>query len=118
MAESKMERDHIFESLKAQPRHSKLVLLSMIHLTGEKGSNLYTGDVIDKYISLCGVSAKPLTNRRIGDLITELDMMGFINTRVVSRGRHGRARKITLSLSSDIERKAKEFLESELHVNG
>ena len=117
-AEAKIEKDHIFESLKAQPRHSKIVLLSMIYLSTNGNNNLYTGDVIDKYVLLCGVATKPLTNRRIGDLITELDMMGFINTGVISRGRHGRARKITLSLTNEIKSKAKEFLESELHVNG
>ena len=117
MAEAKMEKDHIFESLKAQPKHSKIVLLSMIYLSDKGESRLHTGDVIDKYISLCALAfVKPLTNRSVGSLITELDMMGLINTRVVSRGRHGRTRTITLSLNNEIKSKAKDFLESELRI--
>ena len=35
-----------------------------------------------------------LTHRRITDLISELNMLGVINTRVVSRGRYGRTKEM------------------------
>ena len=38
-----------------------------------------------------------LTQRRVADLISELDMLGIINARVVSKGRYGRTREIEIS---------------------
>ena len=39
-----------------------------------------------------------LTQRRISDLINELEMLGIINCRVVSKGRYGRTKEISLSV--------------------
>ncbi len=39
-----------------------------------------------------------LTQRRITDLISELDMLGIINAMVVSKGRYGRTKEISLSV--------------------
>ena len=45
------------------------------------------------------MSIDTLTQRRVGDLISELDMLGLINTTVVSKGRYGRTKKIRLAIS-------------------
>ena len=41
---------------------------------------------------------KPLTQRRVSDIVAELDMLGIINARVVSKGRYGRTREIKLAI--------------------
>jgi cell division control protein 6 len=41
----------------------------------------------------------PVTQRRISDIINELDMSGIVNARVVSLGRYGRTKVIRLSTS-------------------
>ncbi len=41
---------------------------------------------------------KPLTQRRISDIIAELDMLGIINAKVISKGRYGRTREISLAI--------------------
>ena len=43
-----------------------------------------------------------LTQRRVADLISELDMLGIITARVISKGRYGRTRDIKPSSSDDI----------------
>lgn len=43
-----------------------------------------------------------LTQRRITDLISELDALGLINAVVISKGRYGRTREISLSVPSVI----------------
>jgi len=57
-----------------------------------------------------------LTQRRVGDLIAEADMSGIINAHVISNGRHGRTREITLSLPAQILGKAKEILHENLNL--
>ena len=43
-----------------------------------------------------------LTQRRIGDLISELDMLGIINARIRSLGRKGRTKIIELNIPKEI----------------
>ena len=42
-----------------------------------------------------------LTQRRIADLISELDMLGIITARVISKGRYGRTRDIKIPSSTE-----------------
>ncbi|PSP66156.1 cell division control protein Cdc6, partial [Halobacteriales archaeon QH_6_68_27] len=39
-----------------------------------------------------------LTQRRVTDLISELDMLGIVNAVVVSKGRYGRTKEISMSV--------------------
>jgi cell division control protein 6 len=55
-----------------------------------------------------------LTQRRVGDIIQEFDMLGIINVRVISKGRGGRMREIRLTLSEGVLKKAKELIQSSL----
>jgi cell division control protein 6 len=43
-----------------------------------------------------------LTQRRYSECLRELDMTGFINMRVVSKGRYGRTAEISLAVSNDM----------------
>ncbi|UCE36364.1 MAG: ORC1-type DNA replication protein [Thermoplasmata archaeon] len=98
-AKNKIELDCVAEVIRTLPTQSKLLLFGMI-LNEEGGrEKLNTGDVFSTYKELCkktGVSV--LTQRRITDLISELDMLGIIHARVISKGRYGRTREITLSV--------------------
>ncbi len=98
-AKNKIELDCVAEVIRTLPTQSKLLLLGMI-LNEEAGRvKLNTGDVFTTYRELCkktGISV--LTQRRITDLISELDMLGIIHARVISKGRYGRTRQIELSV--------------------
>jgi len=60
------------------------------------GQNIFTsGEVSRIYQDIAPtVELDILTHRRITDLISELNMLGVINTRVVSRGRYGRTKEM------------------------
>ncbi len=104
-AQEKIDQDRIIETVKMQPKQSQLVLFTIMQLA-EKSSGIETGDVFSMYQSLCSKYAlKALTERRISDLIAELDMFGIINTKVVSKGRYGRTRVISLNVQDSIKRK-------------
>ncbi len=110
-AEEKIDVDRVVETVKAQPRQSQAVLFSMVQLV-EKNKEIQSGEVFDKYNEICkGHGLKPLTTRRVSDLISELDLFGIISTRIISRGRHGRTRIITLRLSDTVLNKLKNLLE-------
>jgi len=84
----------------------------------EKGENdIQTGDVFAVYEEKCkDCRLHPLTQRRISDLLSELDMMGIINAKIISLGRYGRTRKIKLDISSRTKEKMKKILESSLVI--
>lgn len=98
-AKNKIELDCVSEVIRTLPTQSKLLLFGMI-LNQEGGrTKLNTGDVFSTYTELCKkVDMSILTQRRITDLISELDMLGIIHARVISKGRYGRTREITLSV--------------------
>jgi len=94
-AVNKIELDTVGEVVSTLPTQSKLVLYGILMHEGAKTGKLTTGEVFDTYKELCRLSGMSvLTLRRITDLISELDMLGIINTRVVSFGRGGRTRVI------------------------
>ena len=104
-AEKRVEHDRIFEVLENLPVHSKLVLCSVYLLGKTKLSYTITGDIYGIYCELCDQSGlSPLTQRRVSGLISELDMIGVLNARVVSRGRHGRTKKIRLGIGRSLVR--------------
>ncbi len=106
LAQNKIELDRISEVVRTLPTQSKLVLLATI--LGEEGNRdqgvqtLTTGEVFDVYKELCkNTGSDVLTQRRITDLISELDMLGIFTARVISKGRYGRTREIQMSCPID-----------------
>ncbi|HLC11434.1 MAG TPA: cell division control protein Cdc6, partial [Candidatus Bathyarchaeia archaeon] len=98
-AQQKVERDRVTEVLSSLPLHSRVVLLSVLHLESARKESSVTGDVYEVYRELCSVvRMEPLTQRRVSGLLNELDIMGILNARVVSFGRYGRTKKIRLGV--------------------
>ncbi len=99
-AEQKLELDRVVELAKTQPRHSQLTIYSILKLFAKDQEKMLTGDVYEVYVNLCKKNGyRILTQRRISDLISELDMLGLISTKVVSKGRYGRTREIKLAIA-------------------
>jgi cell division control protein 6 len=105
-AKNKIELDCVTEVVRTLPLQSKIVLLAIFvnENRGEGAST--TGEVYDCYRDLCRRSGfSPLTQRRITDFISELDMLGIITARLKSFGRGGRTREISLGVSPQELRK-------------
>jgi archaeal cell division control protein 6 len=97
-AEDKIERDRILDIVKTQPKQFQLALLSIISSLS-RDEEIFTGDVYEVYRENCLQSGlKPLTQRRLSDIIAEFDMLGLIHARVISKGRYGRTREISLAI--------------------
>ncbi|VVB55748.1 ORC1-type DNA replication protein [uncultured archaeon] len=101
-AQEKIEIDRIVEVVRTLPSQSKLVLLSVVLLGYNGDSNLTTGEAYNIYKQMCRlIGIEILTQRRVTDLISELDMMCILNATVVSKGRYGRTKEISLSVPSE-----------------
>jgi cell division control protein 6 len=105
LAQNKIEIDRIVEVVRTLPTQSKLILLAI--LLQEKQNKkmntsvaITTGEVYEIYKILAKKTRiDSLTQRRVTDLISELDMLGIITARVISKGRYGRTRDIKMSSS-------------------
>ncbi|MBS3108559.1 ORC1-type DNA replication protein [Candidatus Woesearchaeota archaeon] len=103
-AEEKIDKDTVIDIINTQPKQFKLVLYSItkIHFSSTN-TPIFTGEIYDMYKEACfKVGLRPLTQRRVSDIIAEMDMLGIITTRVISKGRYGRTREICLAISDSI----------------
>jgi cell division control protein 6 len=93
-AQEKIEKDSTFNVIKNATTHTKFVILA---ITKSKNGN--TGEVYEIYSSLCRqAEQEPLTQRRVTQIISELDQLGLVSTDVVSQGRYGRSQKIKITV--------------------
>ena len=98
-ARYKLEVDRVVEVIRTLPTQSKLVLLSILKMAERGADRFTTGEVYTIYRQMCReIQMEVLTQRRITDLISELDMLGIVNAVVVSKGRYGRTKEISLSV--------------------
>ena len=101
-AKDNVEMDAVAEVVKTLNLQSKVVLMSIIKNTEEGKNVMITGDVFSTYKYLCEITGtSAITQRRVADLISELDMLGIVHARVKSFGRAGRTKEIELSVSQE-----------------
>ncbi len=119
-AEDKIEKDRVLDIISTQPKQHQAILYSVMMIgediqgvkKEENHEALYTGDIYELYKKLClKIHLRPLTQRRVSDILSELDMLGIINGKVISKGRYGRTRKISVAIIGGTKTKAKEILE-------
>jgi len=116
LAQAKIETDSMIECISTLPTQSKLILFSMLILE-QLGQNIFTsGEVSRIYQDIAPtIELDVLTHRRITDLISELNMLGVINTRVVSRGRYGRTKEMWFDSNTG---KIREVVLKDARLNG
>ncbi|MGI0003885.1 MAG: Cdc6/Cdc18 family protein [Candidatus Nitrosotenuis sp.] len=96
-AAQKMEEDKEVTALKSYPLHEKLVIISVMKATG-----LSTGEIYSAYKNLCKITRqKELTQRRVTQILSEIEMSGIISGRIIHQGIHGRTKKYSLTISSE-----------------
>ena len=116
-AEKKVESDKIINAIISQPKQFQSVLYAIILISPQK-RQFYTGEIYEVYKNICKQTKfNVLTQRRISDILAELDMLGIINAKIISKGRYGRTREVSLSVEENILIKLREILEKSLHIN-
>ena len=100
-ASQKMEENKEEKSLKSFPLHEKLVLIAIMKANGSS-----TGEIYSYYKNLCKVVGKDeLTQRRITQMLSEIELSGLISGRLIHQGIHGRTKKFKLTISSEMIKK-------------
>ncbi len=115
-AEQKVEADKMINAALNQPKQFQGVLYAILLLAPQK-KNLFTGEIYEVYKNICKQSkSNVLTQRRVSDILAELDMVGMINAKIISKGRYGRTREISVSLDEGLIFKIKELIEKSLQL--
>ena len=103
-AQGQIESDQMTPVISTLPNQQKLVLASILLNERNGLRNIQTGQVYDIYRQACKfIRQSPLTQRRISGLISNLDMLGLVTARTISRGRYGRSKEINSCIPSNIQ---------------
>ncbi|MBI4451186.1 AAA family ATPase [Candidatus Woesearchaeota archaeon] len=97
-AEETIDADRIFKLFSTQPEQWHLVLHATIVLC-DKRQGVSTGEIYEWYHQACKQHGqRPLTQRRVSDILAEMDQLGMLATQVISKGRYGRTRDIAINI--------------------
>ena len=99
-AADELQTDRYLALLSTAPPQMQAAMAAVIEAGRKsKKSVIGTGQAYDAYRELCSKrSIRPPTARVSGDLVAELDLYCLLRSRIISRGRYGRTREITLDL--------------------
>ena len=101
-ASLKMEEDKETTALNSYPLHEKLLILGVMKANGST-----TGEIYQSYKNLCKITRqKELTQRRVTQMLSEIEMTGLISGKIIHQGMHGRTKKFSLTLNPDTVKKA------------
>ena len=76
---------------------------SIVTLAIMKANGSSTGEIYSSYKNLCKVVGKDgLTQRRVTQMLSEIELSGIISGRLIHQGIHGRTKKYKLTVSSEM----------------
>ena len=103
-AATHLDQDRYLALLRSAPAQLQAAMAAIIDVTRQnQNGSVGTGESYDAYRAFCRrAKLGPLTARAFGDLISELDIYSLLRSRVVSRGRYGRTREMTLDLPQEL----------------
>jgi len=101
-AYEEIEDKLVKNTLKGYPLHKKLIILAIIKA---KGSS--TGEIYLTYKNLCKVLGRDeLTNRRVTQMLSEIELFGIISGKIITQGSHGSTKKFELKVEPEKAKKA------------
>ncbi|MBI2573320.1 orc1/cdc6 family replication initiation protein [Candidatus Woesearchaeota archaeon] len=116
-AERKVESDRMVCAVTDQPKQYQAILYAILLVAPQK-KHFFTGEIYDCYQTICRKSRlNILTQRRVSDILAELDMLGIIHAKIISKGRYGRTREITVNLDEALTLKLRDVAEKALNLS-
>ena len=98
LAAQRIEIDKESQQLNAFSLHEKLLVITIM-----KTPNISTGDIYSAYKSLCRITCQnELTQRRVTQMLSEIELSGLISGRMIHQGIHGNTKKFNLTISPDL----------------
>ncbi|MFC1763270.1 Cdc6/Cdc18 family protein [Planctomycetota bacterium] len=102
-----LDQDRYLSLLRSAPPQLQAAMGGVIEaIRNSKAGTIGSGEAYDAYTCFCHrIALRPLSRRAFGDLISELDIYSLLSSKVLSKGRYGRSRKITLDLPQELTKK-------------
>src|SRR3989304_214567 len=101
-ASQKMEEDKETTALNSYPLHEKLLIIAIMKTNGAS-----TGEIYHAYKNLCKTTRqKEITQRRVTQILGDIELSGLITGKIVHQGMHGRTKKYNLTIQPDIVKNA------------
>ena len=98
LASQRIEIDKESQQLNAFSLHEKLLVITIM-----KSPNVSTGDVYSSYKSLCKTTHQnTLTQRRVTQMLNEIELSGLITGKMIHQGIHGNTKKFNLTVTPDL----------------
>ncbi len=97
-AAQKIEENKEVTALKSYPLHEKLLIIAVMRAAGSS-----TGEIYTAYRALCRtIRQKELTQRRVTQMLGDVELSGIISGRLVHQGIHGRTKKFKLTVPPEM----------------
>ncbi len=113
-----IERDKYVAMIKSSPKQLQAALYSIVSMAPSSSKPMQTGDAYGAYTAFCGkAKLRALTQRAFSDMVSELDMYGFIQARIFSHGRYGRTKEISVKLPPEVVQKIRYVVLLEFDLN-
>ncbi|HIA40410.1 MAG TPA: AAA family ATPase [Candidatus Poseidoniales archaeon] len=104
MAQNQIECDQFTPAIAALPSQQKLVLFSILQIEQQGLRNIATGEIYEIYKQACKhFGNNILTQRRLTTLLSELDTLGIVTAKTISRGRYGRTKQVNSCIPNSID---------------
>ncbi|MGI0049565.1 MAG: Cdc6/Cdc18 family protein, partial [Nitrososphaera sp.] len=103
MAAEQLQKDRVSLVISTASYHFRLIagaIARNTHTTSEAWHS--TSTVYDRYCELVREGTRPLTYRRVSELLIELENSGFAVSQTSSKGRHGYGTQYRLTVSPEI----------------
>jgi cell division control protein 6 len=101
-ASQKMEEDKETTALNSYPLHEKLLIIAVMRANGSS-----TGEIFQTYKGLCkALRQKEITQRRVTQILGDIELSGLITGKITHQGMHGRTKKYNLTIHPDVIKKA------------
>ena len=99
----KIDVDKEETALESYPLHEKLVMVAIM----KAGGSSSTGEIYSFYKGLCKtIGQDELTQRRITQILNEIEMSGMISGRLIHQGIHGNTKKYKLEIKPETIKKS------------
>ena len=103
IASEELQKDRISQILSSASYHLKLVCGGLARITYLTEDVLHSTSVLyTQYTKILQKGTKPLSYRRISDLLTDLENTGLVVSQTSSKGRHGYGSQYKLVVSPEI----------------
>jgi cell division control protein 6 len=103
MATQRLQKDRITIVLSSYSYHTKVACAALARITyvaGEKWNS--TSMIYEEYCKILQKGVKPLSYRRVSELLTELENTGLVVSQTLSKGRHGYGSQYRLMVSPEM----------------